>query len=46
MSSNEEGEVVPIINAERDLIAEKWIDVEITTFSIFNKRCYFIHISS
>jgi hypothetical protein len=32
------------INAWSDLISEKQIDVEITTFSIFNKWCYFLHI--
>ena len=40
------GKASPIINSWTDLIIEKRIDVEITTFSIFNKRSYFIHIGS
>jgi hypothetical protein len=40
------GKASPIINAWTDLIIEKRIDVEISTFPIFNKRCYFICIGS
>jgi hypothetical protein len=41
-----EGKTVPLNNAWQLFIAGMWIDSEVTTFSILNKRQYFIRIGS
>jgi hypothetical protein len=40
------GRMTPNLNAWKGFIAEAWVDVEFTTFTIENKRRYFIRIGS
>ncbi len=46
MAQVRRGKVAPILIAWQDYLAEKQTDIEITTFSISNRRRYFIRIGS
>lgn len=46
LAQERKGRMAPNLNAWKDFVAEARVDVEVTTFTIENKRRYFIRIGS